>query len=150
MSAPLRLFLVWTLMYKAGLRCGEMMALEWKDVDLTKGRLCVARSEWKGHVTAPKGVCVTCRSRRGSRRHCATLVTHGRHGVLFDHEGHPLTQKVVQGIMSAWPGAPRCRRGCTSSVPPAARTWPCRARRHGPFRSSRDTATWARPSATCI
>ena len=26
-----------------------------KDVDLTKGRLCVARSEWKGHVTAPKG-----------------------------------------------------------------------------------------------
>ena len=48
-------YLVVLLGGEAGLRCGEMMALEWKDVDLTKGRLCVARSEWKGHVTAPKG-----------------------------------------------------------------------------------------------
>ena len=32
-----------------------MMALEWTDVDLQKRQLCVARSEWKGHVTAPKG-----------------------------------------------------------------------------------------------
>ena len=40
---------------EAGLRCGEIMALEWADVDLTKRQLCVARSEWKGHVTVPKG-----------------------------------------------------------------------------------------------
>ncbi len=40
---------------EAGLRCGEMMALEWQDVDLGKRQLCVQRSEWKGHVTAPKG-----------------------------------------------------------------------------------------------
>lgn len=40
---------------EAGLRCGEMMALEWSDVDLAKRQLCVARSEWKGHVTATKG-----------------------------------------------------------------------------------------------
>ena len=40
---------------EAGLRCGEMMALEWGDVDLGKRQICVARSEWKGHVTAPKG-----------------------------------------------------------------------------------------------
>ena len=39
----------------AGLRCGEMMALEWRDVDLHKRQLCVQRSDWKGHVTAPKG-----------------------------------------------------------------------------------------------
>ena len=46
---------------EAGLRCGEIMALEWTDVDLPK-RHCVARSEWKGHVTVPKGGrCVTCR-----------------------------------------------------------------------------------------
>jgi integrase len=31
----------------AGLRCGEMMALEWRDVDLGKRQLCVQRSEWK-------------------------------------------------------------------------------------------------------
>ena len=40
---------------EAGLRCGEMMALEWHDVDLAKRQICVQRSEWKGHVTAPKG-----------------------------------------------------------------------------------------------
>src|SRR3984893_8253045 len=34
----------------AGLRCGEMMALEWRDVDLGKRQICVQRSEWKGHV----------------------------------------------------------------------------------------------------
>jgi integrase len=39
----------------AGLRCGEIMALEWRDVDLHKRQLCVQRSEWKGHVTVPKG-----------------------------------------------------------------------------------------------
>lgn len=39
----------------AGLRCGEMMALEWGDVDLGKRQLCVQRSQWKGHVTVPKG-----------------------------------------------------------------------------------------------
>src|SRR5438045_9761541 len=39
----------------AGLRCGEMMALEWRDVDLQKRQLCVQRSDWKGHVTIPKG-----------------------------------------------------------------------------------------------
>jgi len=40
---------------EAGLRYGEMMALEWRDVDLGKRQLCVQRSEWKGHVTVPKG-----------------------------------------------------------------------------------------------
>ena len=43
-------YLVVLLGGEAGLRCGEMMALEWKDVDLAKDRLCVAQSEWKGHV----------------------------------------------------------------------------------------------------
>jgi integrase len=31
----------------AGLRCGEIMALEWRDVDLHKRQLCVQRSDWK-------------------------------------------------------------------------------------------------------
>ncbi len=31
------------------------MALEWSDVDLAKRQLRVERSDWKGHVTAPKG-----------------------------------------------------------------------------------------------
>jgi integrase len=40
---------------EAGLRCGEMMALEWRDVDLSQRQICVQRSEWKSHVTIPKG-----------------------------------------------------------------------------------------------
>ena len=40
---------------EAGLRCGEIMALDWGDVDLGKRQLCVQRSDWKGHVTATKG-----------------------------------------------------------------------------------------------
>jgi integrase len=40
---------------EAGLRCGEMIALEWTDVDLSKRQLCVQRSVWQGHVTVPKG-----------------------------------------------------------------------------------------------
>ncbi len=35
---------------EAGLRCGEITALEWEDVDLTKRQLCVQRSEWHRHV----------------------------------------------------------------------------------------------------
>ena len=27
----------------------------WRDVDLGKRQICVQRSEWKGHVTVPKG-----------------------------------------------------------------------------------------------
>ncbi len=30
---------------EAGLRCGEMIALEWRDVDLAKRQLCVQRSD---------------------------------------------------------------------------------------------------------
>ena len=37
-------YLVVLLGGEAGLRCGEIMALEWTDVDLNKRQLCVART----------------------------------------------------------------------------------------------------------
>ena len=40
---------------EAGLRLGESVALEWGDVDLHARRLTVQRSDWRGHVTVPKG-----------------------------------------------------------------------------------------------
>ena len=47
-----------------------MMALEWTDVDLTKRQLCIQRSDWKGHVTMPKGwpvaLCADGPASRGS------------------------------------------------------------------------------------
>lgn len=90
-------YLVALLGGEAGLRCGEIMGLEWTDVDLSKRQLCVARSEWKGHVTMPKGgrlryVPLTKRLTEALRQ--------ARHlrgkRVLSDTRGQPLTQKVVQ------------------------------------------------------
>ena len=82
---------------EAGLRCGEMMALEWTDIDLTKRQLCVQRSDWKGHVTTPKGG--RLRYVPMTLRLAAALKAH-RHlrcpRVLCQTGGIPLTQKVVQ------------------------------------------------------
>lgn len=38
-----------------GLRKGEMVALEWRDVDFSRGQICISRSETKDKVTSPKG-----------------------------------------------------------------------------------------------
>ena len=85
---------------EAGLRCGEMMALEWNEVDLNKRHLCVQRSEWKGHVTAPKGgrlryVPLTARLADALR---ATRHLRGPR-VLCSRDGSPLTQREVQGLV---------------------------------------------------
>ena len=82
---------------EAGLRCGEMMALGWSDVDLGQGQLRVRHSEWKGHVTEPKGgrlryIPLTVRLAGVLRQH---RHLRGRR-VLMCQEGKPFTQKMVQ------------------------------------------------------
>ena len=82
---------------EAGLRCGEIMALEWSDVDVTRHRLSVARSEWKGQVTATKG---------GRPRHVPltgrleAALRQARHlrgqRVVCDTQGDSFTQKRVR------------------------------------------------------
>jgi integrase len=84
----------------AGLRCGEMMALKWCDIDFTSRQLTVAGSEWKGHLTPPKS---------GKIRHVpltrrlAAALREARHSrserVLIDSHGRSLTQRAVQGIV---------------------------------------------------
>ncbi len=82
---------------EAGLRCGEMMALEWSDVDVGKRQLCVARSEWKGHITATKGGRVRYVPLTERLRDALKGARHLRSPrVLCDGEGRPLTQKAVQ------------------------------------------------------
>lgn len=85
---------------EAGLRCGEMMALEWTDVDLGKRQLWVRRSEWKGQVTAPKGgrarlIPLTGRLADALRAH--------RHlrgvRVLTREDGQGLSQKIVRVLV---------------------------------------------------
>jgi integrase len=82
----------------AGLRCGEMIALQWQDLDLGKRQMiCVQRSDWNGQVTTPKGgrlryVPLTIRLAAALREH--------RHlqspNVLCQSDGQPLTRQMVQ------------------------------------------------------
>jgi len=41
-------------MLRAGLRIGEARALEWRDVDLAKKTITVARTDYMGHVGTTK------------------------------------------------------------------------------------------------
>jgi integrase len=81
----------------AGLRCGEMIALEWADVDLAKRQLCIQRSEWRGQVTVPKGgrlrfVPMTVRLASALKEH-----RHLRSArVVCQRDGSPLTQWMVR------------------------------------------------------
>jgi integrase len=93
-------YLIALLGGEAGLRCGEMMALEWSDIDFQKRQLRVQRSEWKGQVTTTKGgrvryVPLTMRLAAAIRDH-----RHLRSSrVLSQPGGAALTQKIVQDYM---------------------------------------------------
>lgn len=84
----------------AGLRCGEIMALAWTDIDLSKRQIRVQRSEWKGHVTLPKGG--RTRIVPMTVRLAAALSAH-RHlqgpRVLCREDGKPVTQRIVRDLV---------------------------------------------------
>lgn len=89
-------YLIVLLGGEAGLRCGEIIALEWSDVDLGKRQLCVQRSEWRGHVTVPKGgrlryVPLTVRLAAALRDHRHLRAPR----VICQRDGLPLTQDMV-------------------------------------------------------
>lgn len=84
----------------AGLRCGEMMALEWADVSFSKRHLRILRSEWRNYVTIPKGgrprtVPLTARLTKALQayRHLRSP------RVLCSELDEGLTQKMVQGLV---------------------------------------------------
>ena len=97
---------------EAGLRCGEMLALEWSDVNFAKRQLCVERSEWNGQTTAPKGG--RLRYVPLTRRLTAALRDH-RHlrgpRVLCHGDGSRLTKKIVQGLVRRVARRTRVREG---------------------------------------
>src|SRR6185295_17622899 len=87
----------------AGLRLGEIVALEWRDVDLHARRVTVQRSDWLGHVTVPKGG----RSRQlpMTQRLTAALKS-ARHlrsdRVLCVSDGAPITRdRVIKAVRAA-------------------------------------------------
>jgi len=87
----------------AGLRLGEIVALEWGDVDLHARRLTVQRSDWCGHVTVPKGG----RSRRlPMTQRLTSALKASRHlrsaRVLCLPDGTPITRdRVIKAIRGA-------------------------------------------------
>jgi integrase len=81
---------------EAGLRSGEIVALEWSDLDLAKRLLCVQRNEWEGQTHSTKSgrlryVPMTVR--------LAAALRDGRHlrgpRVLYRDNGKPLTEGSV-------------------------------------------------------
>ena len=88
---------------EAGLRLGEIVALEWVDVDVHARRLTVERSDWCGHVTVPK----SGRSRRlPMTRRLTNALKAFRHlrseRVLCLPDGAPITRdRVIKAIRAA-------------------------------------------------
>jgi integrase len=94
------------------LRCGEMIALEWADIDLAKRQLCVRHSDWNGEVTSPKGgriryVPMTTRLTTALRDH--------RHlrspRVLCQDDQRPFTRQQVQYRIKRTARRANVRRG---------------------------------------
>jgi integrase len=87
---------------KAGLRLGEILALQWSDLDLVKGRVVVRRNFWRGHLNeTPKGGRTRSVDLPGS---LITALKAHRHvkgpWVFCSAKGHPLTDKQLNGLLS--------------------------------------------------
>ncbi len=87
----------------AGLRLGEILALEWRDIELSSRRLSVQRSDWLDHVTVPKGG----RSRQlPMTRRVTAALKNARHlrsdRVLCLSDGSAMTRdRVIKAVRGA-------------------------------------------------
>lgn len=84
----------------AGLRQGEIIALEWGEVDLVAATLTVRRSSWRGHVGSPK----SGRDRKiplAKRLTAALKATrHLRSELVFCYpDGSPLTRSAIEAAL---------------------------------------------------
>lgn len=82
---------------QTGMRQGELLALEWRDVSLSGGFLTVRRSTWRGIVTAPKNH--EMRHVGLSRRAAEELARMPRRGplVFCTPTGKPLDSNACRG-----------------------------------------------------
>lgn len=107
-----RTLLVVLLGGDAGMRCGEILALEWNDVDLVKRQLCVRQSDWNGQVGTPKSG--RLRYVPLTRRLTAALAEH-RHlrskRVFCQDDRTPFTRQIVQNRMILAARRANVRRG---------------------------------------
>ena len=95
-----RIHLLVLLGCDAGLRCGEIVALEWSDIDFKRNVITISRSEWRGKVTVPKGG----RSRRvPMTKALAQELQKLRHlrgpRVFWREDGH---EKLARPLLRKW------------------------------------------------
>lgn len=84
----------------AGLRRGEIISLEWTDVDLVRGQLTIERSEWKANVTDTKGMKFRVVPMTTRLKAALTAQRHLRgERVLYTDAGETVTAKVLQKWM---------------------------------------------------
>lgn len=84
----------------AGLRAGEMRALEWTDINFTKRQVCVERNDWRGQISSTKGgrlryVPLTARLEAALR---ANRHLRGAR-VLCHADGRPLAEHTLTDIL---------------------------------------------------
>ena len=85
---------------EAGLRRGEIAALEWADVVFKRNVIVVERTLWQGHVTSPKGG--RARTVPMTKRLAAALqeLRHLRGArVFYGDDGEPITEGTVNEWM---------------------------------------------------
>jgi integrase len=96
----------------AGLRLGEILGLEWSDVDSGRGLLKVQRAIYEGHVTLPKGgkpriVPMTARLKAALQEH--------RHlrgpRVLYQDDGQPTAKWWLKWLVDGVERRAGLRRG---------------------------------------
>lgn len=89
-----RSYLIALLGGEAGLRAGEIVALEWVDVDLERRQIRVRHSDWCGELTAPKNGRIRF---VGMTERLAAAIRQQRHlrsrRVLCKDDGTPITRQ---------------------------------------------------------
>ena len=85
---------------EAGLRRGEMVALEWPDVDFKRNQIIVARADWEGEIGTPKGG-KTRRVPMTTRLAAALQAIRHLRGsrVLFQADGSAVTADTLRSWM---------------------------------------------------
>ncbi len=85
---------------EAGLRRGEIIAVEWPDIDFKRNQITVARADWEGTVGVPKGG-KTRRVPMTTRLVAALQAIRHQRGrrVLIQADGCPVTKDTVRTWM---------------------------------------------------
>src|SRR5262249_39484253 len=94
LSIDSRTYLIALLGGEGGMRVGEIVALEWADIDLERRQIGIRHSDWRGQLTTPKNgrgrfVAMTERVATALRKH-----RHLRSSrVLCKDGGQPITRQ---------------------------------------------------------